>query len=313
VTDAILTLTPNPALDLWMTTTRFEPGAKLRCSKPKVDPGGGGINVSRVVHRLGGGTLALHAAGGRTGADLAEALKREEVPAECCTIEDETREDITVRETDTGKVLRFVTPGPELSAREREDLLSLLSRRMSRDALVVGSGSLPGGVGDDFWAEVTVRCRKAGARFVLDSHDAVGPALKEGVYCFRENRTAVAAIEGREVGWPEEVADWAGEQVRSGVAEIVVVTEGAEGALLVTEDRRILQRPPNVEPHSAVGAGDSFVGGFCLALSRNSDLEEALRRAVATAAATLLTEGTELCRKDDVERLVAELGEPRRM
>ena len=124
---------------------------KLRCSKPKVDPGGGGINVSRVVHRLGGETLALSC---RRRADRhgprRSAQKREEVPAESCTIEDETREDIAVRETDTGKVLRFVTPGPELRPREREDLLSLLSRRMSRDALVVGSGSLPGGVGRRF-------------------------------------------------------------------------------------------------------------------------------------------------------------------
>ena len=311
LTEPLLTLTPNPALDLWMTTPRFEPGAKLRCSKPKVDPGGGGINVSRVVNRLGGRTLALYAAGGRTGTDLADALEREGVPAERCTIEEDTREDIAVRETETGQVLRFVTPGPDLSVREREDLLSLLAHHVSGDTLVIGSGSLPGGVGQDFWADVAVRCREAGARFVLDSHDAVGPALDAGVYCFRENRDAISEIAGRDVSWPEDVADWAGEQVRSGVAEIVVVTEGAEGAVLVTKDMRILQRPPQVEPQSAVGAGDSFVAGFCLAMSQNSDPEEALRRAVATAAATLLSEGTELCRADDVERLVAELGDSR--
>ena len=118
---------------------------------------------------------------------------------------------------------------------------------------------------------------------------------------------------GHEIGWPEETAEWAADQVASGKAEIVIVTEGAEGALLVTGDAKFLQHPPDVEPRSAIGAGDSFVAGFCLTLSRKQSLEDALRSAVATAAATLLTQGTELCRKEDVERLLLELRELRRL
>jgi len=313
LTETVVTLTPNPALDLWLTTANFTEGPKLRSSRPRSDPGGGGINVSRVIRRLEGETLALYVAGGRRGDEVAEGLKREGIDAERCKIEDDTREDISVCAEESGGVLRFVTPGPDLRRDEVETLLDRLEHAATDASLVVGSGSLPGGVGDDFWARAAARCKSAGARFVLDSHDAVHAALATGVYCFRENRDAIADIAGNDLGWPEEAAAWAEKQVEAGAAEIVVVTEGAEGALLVTRDVKFLQRPPEVEPRSAIGAGDSFVAGLCVALSRQQGLEEALRAAVATAAATLLTPGTELCRRQDVERLLAELGELRRL
>lgn len=311
--DKVVTLTPNPALDLWLTTPNFTVGPKLRSSRPRSDPGGGGINVSRVIHRLQGQTLALYAAGGRRGDEIADGLKREGIDAERCSIEGDTREDISVCEEETGDVLRFVTPGPDLQRDEVERLLGALERAATDASLVVGSGSLPGGAGAEFWARAAARCRSAGVRFVLDSHDGVDAALEEGVYCFRENRDAIAEIAGHDVGWPEETADWAANRVETGAAEIVIVTEGGEGALLVTRDVKLLQRPPEVVPRSAIGAGDSFVAGLCLVLSRQQGLEEALRAAVATAAATLLTPGTDLCRRPDAERLLADLGELRRL
>jgi 6-phosphofructokinase 2 len=266
-----------------------------------------------VIRRLDGETLALYAAGGRRGDEIADSLKREGIDARRCNIEGDTREDISVCEQESGDVLRFVTPGPELQRDEVEALLEMLDRAAHNASLVVGSGSLPDGTGEDFWARAAARCECAGARFVLDSHDAVDAALETGVYCFRENRDAIAEIAGHDVGWPDETAAWAAQRVDAGAAEIVVVTEGAEGALLVTRYVKLLQRPPEVDPRSAIGAGDSFVAGLCLSLSRRQGLEEALRAAVATAAATLLTPGTGLCRRQDVERLAADLGELRRL
>ncbi|MBU2531119.1 MAG: 1-phosphofructokinase family hexose kinase, partial [Alphaproteobacteria bacterium] len=183
--------------------------------------------------------------------------------------------------------------------------------QIARDAaFVVGSGSLPGGLGDDFWRDAMRRSKTAGARFFLDSHDDVASALDEGVYGFRENRSAIADMTGEDVGWPGEVADWAENKVRSGAAELIIVTEGREGAVLVSHDARILQRPPRVEPRSAIGAGDSFVAGMCLALARGESSGDALKLAVASAAATLLSPGTELCRKEDVDRLIGECPPP---
>ena len=311
--EPILTLTPNPALDVWTETPRFAVGPKLRCTRPKIDPGGGGVNVSRVLCRLGGETCALLAAGGRTGDELLAALEREGISSEVCGIGDTTREDFSVREERSGDVLRFVTPGPDLQPGESANLVDRLGALAADASLAVGSGSLPEGVDDCFWADAAGACAEAGARFVLDSHDKVEPALETGVYCFRENTNAIARLAGQEVIWPDGAADWAEAKVHSGAAEIIVVTQGGEGALLVTRDVRFLLRPPKVELHSAIGAGDSFVAGLCLALSRNQGVEEALELAVATAAATLLTPGTELCRKKDVDRLVAECGAPRRI
>jgi 6-phosphofructokinase 2 len=309
---AILTVTPNPALDVWTTTPKFIRGPKLRCTPPEIHPGGGGINVSRVVHRLGGETCALYAAGGRTGETVADGLRREGVPAEGCTIEGATREDFSVLATESGDVMRFVTPGPEVAAGEADDLLARLADQAAADALVVGSGSLPEGVGGAFWAKAAVLCRRVGARLVLDSHDDVGPALETGLYCFRETLDAVSGLAGRCLAWPDEAAGWADEQVRAGAAKIVIVTNERAGALMVQEGRRVRVLPPDVEPTSAIGAGDSFVAGFCLGLSRGECPDDALRRAVAAAAGTLLTPGTELCRPDDVDRLLSETGDAQR-
>lgn len=310
----ILTFTPNAALDVWTTTERFRAGPKLRCSRPQVDPGGGGINVSRVLHRLQRDTLALFAAGGRTGEEVVAALDHEGVPAERCLIDGATREDFSVREDCSGDVLRFVTPGPELSPTEGRRLLDRLEECAADAALVVGSGSLPEGLPEDFWAEAIRRCKNAGANFVLDSHDNIGPALEEGTFCFRENNDAVAELAGRNVEWPEGAADWAEDQIAKGAAEMIIVTEGDKGALLVTKDVRLVLAPPGIdEAQSAVGAGDSFLAGFCLALCDGRSTEDILRQSVATAAATLLTPGTELCRKEDVDRLVSECGVPRRI
>lgn len=310
----VLTITPNPALDVWTTTKRFRAGSKLRCSRPRIDPGGGGINVSRVLHRLEADTLSLFAAGGRTGEEVAARLDRAGVPAELCSINGATREDFSVREDDSGDILRFVTPGPELSATEGRRLLDRLEKHAADAVLVVGSGSLPKGLPEDFWAEAIRRCKDAGARFILDSHDSTGPALDEGTFCFRENNDAIAKLAGREVAWPEGTADWALDRIEEGAAELIIVTEGDKGALLVTRDVRLVLAPPAIdEAQSAVGAGDSFVAGLCLALSEERGIEDVLRQAVATSAATLLTPGTELCRKEDVNRLVSECGVPRRI
>jgi len=312
--DAVVTLTPNPALDIWTTTQAFRRGPKLRCSRPDLFPGGGGINVSRVVKRLGGRTVAVHASGGRVGEDLAEALEREELQSGRTRLSGVTREVFNVCEEDTGDVMRFVTPGPVLDEDEADDLLRVLGEHLSGAAIVVGSGSLPEGIGEGFWGQVAKTCRDSGVPFFLDSHDGAEAALSEGVFVFRETNDAVGKLAGQEVSWPEEAADWAAERVRAGEAQAVVVTQGAEGALLVTEDLRLVQSPPQgIEGKSAIGAGDSFMGGFTMALSQAETWEAALRQAVATAAATLLTPGTELCRKEDVERLLKECPQVREL
>lgn len=307
---AILTVTPNSALDLWASVKHLRSGPKLRTDAPRLHPGGGGVNVSRVLHSLGGETFALFTAGGCTGEEIAAALDREGVPSRQIEIEGASRQSVNLREQDTGEVFRVVMPGPNLSKHEESDLLAQTADLAAGAPFVVGSGSLPPGTSAAFWADLSARVKRAGTKLVLDSASHVGPALKEGVWLLRENKDEIIELADRELDWPGEVADWASGQVEAGACEIAVVTHGAEGALMVTRDVRIRIAAPEVQVISAIGAGDSFVAGLCLALDRDEPVEVALRLGVAAAAATLLTPGTELCRKADVERLIAECGAP---
>lgn len=298
-----VTLTPNPALDLWTTTAHVQPGPKLRCSPLKQDPGGGGINVSRVIRRLAGDTLALYHAGGFTGMALAHALEKEGVPALAVPSVAITRQSFSARDEMSGAVYRFVLPGEPAGPGEDRDMLDKLAGVAGEAGIVVGSGSLPPGFSDDFWAQAARVSKAAGAKFLLDSGDGVPEALAEGVDIYRENTSAIEHFEGRPVRWPDQAGEWARGVIARGAAEIVIVTEGERGALMVTREGSVILQPPQVEVSSAIGAGDSFVGAFCHALCRGDEPKEALRLAVATAAATLLTPGTELCEIGDIERL----------
>jgi 6-phosphofructokinase 2 len=306
----IVTVTPNAALDLWTTTKRLQSGPKLRSSAPRLDPGGGGINVSRVLQRLGGETLALFAGGGCTGDQIAEALSREGVAFERFSIAGDSRYSVSVMEEETDKVFRIVMPGPRLDDDEQTALLERMSALAGDSTMVVGSGSLPPGTRENFWAEAAERVRDAGSAFVLDSSSNVEPALEAGLYLLRMNKDEIVELAGRRLSWPQQVAEWASGQVERGVAEMIVVTHADQGAVLTTQKERIQIAPPKVPVNSAIGAGDSFVAGLCLGLAQGRASADVLRLGVAAAAATLLTPGTELCSKDSVARMLYECGEP---
>lgn len=306
----IITLTPNPALDLWTTTDRVEPGHKLRCLAPKLDPGGGGINVSRVVDRLGGDTMALFAAGGGIGEQLATEIEREGLACSRVDIAGETRMSVHIGEVLSGALYRFVMPGPQVSTAEGKRLIDRFSCEATRDALAVASGSLPPGLGEAFWARFVEAAGHAGCRVLLDTSSGITAALEKGVFLLRQDHDEAVRLSGRDMQWPGETADWASGLVERGAAEIVIVTHGGDGALMVTANQRIALAPPKVEAVSAVGAGDSFMGALCFELAREGEPADALRLAVTAAAAALLTPGTELCRKEDVERLIEDCPSP---
>lgn len=302
-----VTLTPNPALDLWTGTQSVKAGPKLRCSAPRVDPGGGGINVSRVIRILGGETTAIYLKGGLTGEALALALAAAGIEGSAVETAAATRQSFSVQEETTGAVYRFVLPGEPAGEADAAAMLERVSQLAPTAAVVVGSGSLPPGMDKDFWAHAARRAKAAGAAFLLDSGDGVPPALAEGVDIYRENTSAIARFENQAISWPHEAAEWAEARISQGAAQTIIITEGDRGALMVTAQGRVVMQPPKVPVASAIGAGDSFVGALCFALSHDRSPEEALRLAVATAAATLLTPATELCRLADIERLLLQV------
>ena len=304
----IATLTLNPAIDLSTSTARVAPTSKLRCGLPRYDPGGGGINVARVVASLGGQTVAVYPAGGPFGDMLVRILDELGLPQRRVPIAGETRESFTVDEGDSGLQYRFVLPGPSLSATEQRACLDAIASLQPLPGYLVLSGSFPPGVELGFYDEVVALARRMGARLVLDcSGEALRYAVSRGgIHLLKPSLSELASIAGHDLDSEVAQEAAASELVDRGAAEIVVLSLGGRGALLASRDGVERFRTCEVPVRSAVGAGDSMVGAIVLALANGRDLRSAVRYGIAAGCATLMRPGTELCRREDVERLFAE-------
>jgi 6-phosphofructokinase 2 len=303
---AIVTLTMNPALDIATTTDRVVPTVKLRCEVPRYDAGGGGINVARAVHALGGDGVAIFPAGGAAGEMIRHLLHEEGVAHEAIAIDGFTRENLAVDELQTGNQYRFDLPGPVISSADQERCLDHLSRVAQQADYIVASGSLPIGVPEDFYARIATLAKRQAKRFVLDTS---GVALKQaggGIYLLKPNLRELEDLSGRQIHGECEEEQAAQEVIAQGRCEVVVVSLGSRGALLASA--KGCERFPAipVQPNSTVGAGDSMLAGIVLELCRGSSLREAVRFGMAAGAAALLGSGTQLCRLEEVERLYAQ-------
>ena len=266
------------------------------------DPGGGGVNVARVIAELGGDVELLCPVGGFTGSLLDQLLERDGIRRHLVPIAGDTRISFTVHELKTGLEYRFVANGPTLGAEELEACLAAI--RACECHYLIASGSLPPGAPSDFYATVAAIVAAKGARFVLDSSGAglAVPLQRAKVYCVKPSLSELEALAGRPLdnAAAEAVAC---DIVRRGAAEIVALTMGSAGAIVASR-RGVLRAPAlAVEARSTVGAGDSFLGAFILRLSRRSAMDEALSFAIAAGAAAVLHPGTKLCKLGDVLRL----------
>lgn len=308
--ETIVTLTMNPAIDTSVEVPRVEAHAKLRTSSPRRDPGGGGINVSRALKRMGVDARAWFPAGGPSGELLVELVEGEGVPAAPIPVEDVTRDNLTVNEKEGDAQYRFVMPGAELEEAEWEEVLDRLAEADPRPGWLVASGSLPPGVPEDFYARLARWAKERDVRLVLDtSGPALRAALEVGVYLVKPNARELGQALDREIESEEDQEEGARELLERGAARVVVVSLGAAGVLLASEEARERIRSPSVRPRSRVGAGDSAVAGIVRGLARGDSVARAVRLGVAAGAAAVMTPGTGLCRGKDVERLYRQLME----
>lgn len=301
----IVTLTINPAIDIFVNVPRVQATRKLRCSPPKREPGGGGINVARVAHRLGSDVSAIYPVGGAIGKLLHRLVEREDIASLVTPSHVETRENFTAYEEATGEQYRFVLPGSPLHRAEWEAVLDRLASLPDKPKFVVASGSVPPGVPDDFFARVVRHAKALGARSVIDtSGAALAAALDEGVTLIKPNLVELMDYVGAPLDRDEDRIAACRKLTTGGQAEIVALTLGEQGALLVTADHAWRALPLDIETVSTVGAGDSFLGGLVSALAGGKSLEQAFRVAVAAASAAVLTPGTGLCQPEEVKRLL---------
>jgi 6-phosphofructokinase 2 len=305
----IITVTLNPALDLSTETALVTPATKLRCAVPRADPGGGGVNVSRAIFKLGGESLCAVAAGGAAGATLLGLLEVEGLQARDLGLELTTRESLSVIEQASGAQYRFVMPGPQWEARHVAQALAKIEGWCAPGDLLVPSGSLPPGVPADVFSDLNARLMVRGVRMVLDTSGAalVAAASKRGLFALRMDDTEADALAGHALSDVGATASFAAGLVEGGVAEIVQIARGAEGTVMATAQGCWHCAPPVVEVVSAVGAGDSHVGGFVLGLARGLSPLSACVQGVAAAASAVGTPGTALCEREAVERLVGDV------
>ena len=304
----ILTVTLNPALDLATSVDSVVPSVKLRCGPPRTDPGGGGINVSRAVALLCVTSRCLVALAGRNGETLADLLRAQGIDLIVHKAPGETRSSLSVRDEKRGEQYRFMLPGPPWGPFDVIDVERAILEAAQPGGIVVISGTMPPGVLPDLIPDLCGKIRAKGGEVLVDTS---GPALHliargkgPAPDFLRMNQEEADDLAGRKLVDLEDSADFAQGLVRRGVANVVIVARGPEGSVLASDRQRFHSRAADVPVRSKVGAGDTFVGSFTLAVAQGLPLEEALRRGVAGASAAVMTEGTALCRREDVERLL---------
>lgn len=309
--DAIATLTMNPALDLSATVENVFPNHKLRCGQERCDPGGGGINVSRAIHRLGGESLALYCAGGPTGQILHALLDQAGLRHQVIPIAGSTRENVSVFESATGQQYRFVMPGPRLVPDEWKRALDIVAGLTPPPSILIASGSLPPGVPTEFYALLARSARALGARLILDtSGPPLVAALREGVFLVKPSLRELRAFAMGRVEHEEDQVRAAKTIIEAGRCEAVVVSLGAAGALFVTATECERLHAPSVSVRSRIGAGDSMVAGIALSLALGESLRRAVCQGVAAGTAAVTNSGTELCHRRDVEKLLTRIESP---
>lgn len=309
----IVTLTMNPALDITTAAEHVCPTEKVRCHGARYDAGGGGINVARVAHVLGGSVSAVFPAGGQSGQIVADLVVEAGVRFHRVEIAHATRESFTVNESSSGQQYRFVLPGPRLSFAEQAQCLDGLREAARSAQFVVASGSLPPGVPADFYQRVADICAELGALLILDTSGGGLRHVSSGVFLLKASLRELRECMGRDLAGESEQIAAAQQFIRDGHAQTVVVSLGSRGAMLATPQGSQRFSAIPMRSGSGVGAGDAMVAAITVGLSRGWPMEKSLRFGIAAGAAMLMTPGTAACNRAYVDRLFEIVPEPTAM
>ena len=251
----VATLTMNPAIDVNTSIDNVAAERKLRCSNPSREPGGGGINVSRAIRKLGGESIALYTSGGLTGQMFQELLDNEGLNHKPIPIKGQTRENIIVFEESSTLQYRLCMPGPILTDLELKLSLDELSSLVPKPDFVVVSGSLPPSAPKDFYAQVARVAKQLGSKVIVDTQgEPFRLALEEGLFLIKPNIRELSQLADHTIYNEKQIEDMAEKIVRNKWSEVVVVSLGAAGALLVALDA-LHKLHPESRILTVVGAG----------------------------------------------------------
>jgi 1-phosphofructokinase family hexose kinase len=298
----IVTVTLNPAMDQTLVLPKFVAGDTLRVKSSRIDPGGKGINVSRVIRELGGESIAMGFAPGGLGRFLLQTLESQGIICDFIRTSGEMRTNITLLDESRHLNTILSEPGPETNVEAMSDLKQRLGRILREGDWLVIAGSIPPPLEASVYADLIRDASEMGVHTLLD---ADGDALAQGASAQPEilkgNRRELERLIGSRLG-DEESTLAAAQKVKAWGIPLVLITRGRQGAVAVGE-RALRGIAPRVRAISAVGSGDAFLAGVVLTLSRGGSLEEAMELGIASGTAAVLTPGTELCHRREVDIL----------
>lgn len=298
----IVTLTVNPALDKTAHFRGLVPEQKIRCEEPRYDAGGGGINVSKAIARLEGESFCIFTSGGPIGSMLEELVQKESIVFKAIKTNEWTRESFVAVDDNTNSQYRFSFVGSAISEDKKKEITQIIQELKPK--FLVLSGSLNEDLSTDFYQQLANLVKESGSKVIVDtSGEALKKVLETGVYLIKPNVGELAKLIGVERLEMDEVVHAAQTLIEKGSAEIVVVSLGPQGAVLVTATQTEFVPAPNVVKKSTVGAGDSMVGAMVWALSQNKSLKEVVQWGVACGSAATMNEGTQLFKLEDAKRL----------
>ncbi|MCG2793968.1 MAG: 1-phosphofructokinase family hexose kinase [Weeksellaceae bacterium] len=304
MTSSILTITLNPSVDKSSTVDKIIPEQKLRCTTPVYEPGGGGVNISRALKRLGVDAETIFLSGGRTGTLLEELLKKEMLTIKAFAVKGETRENFIVVDTSNQQQYRFGMDGDAVSEEEQAAFLIFLQELNFTPKIAVISGSLPPNVAPSYLKKIIANFKEKGSKVIVDtSGEALQAAAEESVFLLKPNIGELAALTGKQELDTQSAQAAAYELIKAKKAEVVVVSLGAKGAFLCSEKEQIWLHAPLIKVRSTVGAGDSMVAGMASVLLQNGTYKEMLQMGIACGSATTMATGTGLFKIEDVEFL----------
>jgi 6-phosphofructokinase 2 len=303
----IATLTLNPCLDRYITVAGLAPNETNRSQPVKEYAGGKGIDVARAINEMGGSTIAFGLVGGHDGRTMAAILRKEKIPVELAPIKEETRACYIIMDSTTGQQTRISAPGPNVMPGDTRRLLARIWRLKPAPVFLVCGGSVPPSLPEDIYASIIAEARQNEIRTILDSS---GNFLKAGIkarpFLVKPNVTEAEDLLGRKLTGETEIIQ-AGRDIISLGVTIAVISRGAQGLIAFSQDEIIKAVPPQVEILSTVGAGDCAVAGLALRLAEGASLTEACRLAVAMGTAAVISPGTGLARRADVDKLLPQI------
>ena len=303
----IVTITLNPTIDRTISVHGLVLDEANRWTNLRLYAGGKGIDVSRAIHEMGGKTTAYGFIGGDTGRTVEILLDEEGVPFSFTPIGRETRTNFIITDTKTSRQTRIDAPGPRISERELERFRQKIGRIDPKPALMVIGGSVPPGIPSNIYYDIVNECKDFKTRCILDSD---GQWLKEGIkaepYLIKPNVREAEGLLDTKLLTEEAIIKAALNLVEMNI-EIAVISRGKDGIIAATKERIVKAVPPPVKVRSAVGAGDCTIAGLALKLAEGEPLVEACRLAAAMGTAAVLTPGTELCHRADVEELLPQI------